>query len=171
MPGGSLLAALFLSFFLLIGLAILVYAARSCQQAKAAGAWPTARGEITERRLEVDDDVDGATYKTHVKYAYAVNGVRYVGDRIAFGYAGSSREDYHRGIHSTLLEKTALAVRYDPNDPSRSVLSHGVNNSIVFLMIFGAVWTLFTLGLGALFVISESGSDALVSNIIVYGAR
>lgn len=61
-----------------------------------------------------------------------------------------------------------VAVRYNPSKPEQAVLSFGINQSIKFLMIFGAVWTIFTLGMIGMFWLSAQGATTLLQNMIVY---
>ena len=63
-----------------------------------------------------------------------------------------------------------VAVRYDPSKPDRAVLSYGVNRSILFIVIFGAIWTIFTVGIASLFFLSESGAGSLLDNILIYSS-
>ena len=89
-------------------------------------------------------------------------------DKIAFGYSGSSSERFHRDIYEALSVGAQVGVRYDPERPERSVLSFGLNQSIKFLLIFGGIWTVFTLGMAAMFWMGGQGADALLSNMIIY---
>ena len=52
--------------------------------------------------------------------------------------------------------------------PERAVLAYGSNSSIVFLLIFGAVWTMFTLGMIAMFWLSDKGAASLIDTMIIY---
>ncbi len=61
-----------------------------------------------------------------------------------------------------------IAVRYDPNDPARAALSFGINQSILFLLIFGGVWTVLTLGTALLFWLGAKGAGGLLANVVVY---
>ena len=104
-----------------------------------------------------------------MRYEYEVAGRVLEGDRVAFGYTGSSARKFHKEIHDALATGVQVAVRYDPNKPARAVLGYGMNQSIVFLLIFGAVWTVFTVGIYALFAIGERGAGAFLESIVIYG--
>lgn len=159
---------LFISVFVLIGVAILFFAGRSYHLAQQAAHWPTTPGEITQSDFIVSTDEDGSSYRTKVSYDYSVNGRTYTADRVAFGYSGSSGRSFHRKIYDALPVRTTLAVRYDPKNPERAALSHGVNTSIIFLLIFGVIWTVFSVGIGALLVLSETGGETLLANMLIY---
>lgn len=166
--GGSIFLTLFFGLFLAIGVGILGFGLRSMDMSKKAASWPTVQGQITASNFEVDRDSEGDTYKTKISYSYNVLGQELTGKKIAFGYSGSSSEKFHRDIHNALPINTSVAVRYDPSDPSRAVLSYGVNQSIKFLLLFGAVWTMFTCGMIAMFWMSGQGADTLLGNMVIY---
>lgn len=166
--GGSIFLTLFFGLFLAIGVGILGYGLHALNMSRQAEHWPTVSGVITSSDFVVSHDDDSTTYRTKVQYAYNVLGREIVGEKIAFGYAGSSSQQFHRDIYSALPVNSQVAVRYDPNKPERAVLSFGVNQSIKFLMIFGAVWTMFTVGMIAMFWMSGQGATTLLDNMIVY---
>lgn len=168
MNGAPFFLTLFFALFLAVGLAILGFGLRSLSLSKQAEEWPTTQGRIVSSDFITNTDDDGATYQTKLKYDYNVAGRDYTGDKIAFGYSASSGRAFHREIYEALPLNAQVAVRYDPNDPSRAALSFGVNQSILFLLIFGGVWTIFTLGMGAMFWMTEKGAGGLLENIIVY---
>lgn len=166
--GGSIFLTLFFGLFLVIGVGILGFGLHSLSMSQKAANWPTAQGSITSSDFNVSSDSDGTTYRTKVSYVYNALGRELTGEKIAFGYSGSSSEKFHRDIYKALPVNTSVAVRYDPSDPSRAVLSYGVNQSIKFLLIFGAVWTMFTCGMIAMFWMSGQGADVLLQNMVVY---
>lgn len=166
--GGSGFLTLFFGLFLVVGVGILGYGLYSMEMSKKAAAWPTVQGQITASNFEVDRDSEGDTYRTKISYTYNVLGRELTGKKIAFGYSGSSSEKFHRDIYSALPVNTSVAVRYDPADPSRAVLSFGVNQSIKFFIIFGTVWTVFTVGMIAMFWLNGQGADTLLGNMVIY---
>lgn len=168
MNAETLFPTVLIGVFILIGLVIVGFGAYSLKRAKAAEHWPTVQGSIVESRFETDSGDDTTTYKTHVRYNYSVGGVDYSSKRIAFGYAGSSSYNFHREIKNQLTEKTTLAVRYNPDNPSQATLSFGKNSMINFLIIFGVVWLVFSAGFGAMFYQTEQGAGDLLGNIIIY---
>ena len=168
MNGAPVFLTLFFGLFLAVGLAILGFGLRSLSLSKQAEDWPTAQGRIVSSDFVTDTDDDGTTYRTKLSYDYNVAGTDYTGDKIAFGYSASSGHAFHREIYEALPVNSQVAVRYDAGNPARAVLAFGVNQSILFLLIFGGVWTLFTLGMAAMFWLGEKGAGGLLQNIIIY---
>jgi len=166
--GQSIFLTLFFGLFLAIGLGILGYGLHSLNMSKQAQHWPTVPGTITSSDFDISHSDDSTSYRTKVSYIYNAMGRELTGEKIAFGYSGSSAESFHRDIYGELKVNTNVAVRYNPEDPEQAVLSYGVNQSIKFLMIFGAVWTMFTLGMIAMFWLMGQGSTTLVQNMIIY---
>lgn len=166
--GGSVFLTLFFGLFLAIGLAILGFGARSLHLSRQAEHWPTVPGRIMSSDFVVSADSDSTTYRTKLTYSYDPGSGEIIGKKIAFGYAGSSSRQFHRDIYDALPVNTQVAVRYDPGRPERAVLSFGVNQSIKFLLIFGAVWTIFTLGMIAMFWLGGRGATTLLENMVVY---
>ncbi|MEM9494947.1 MAG: DUF3592 domain-containing protein [Pseudomonadota bacterium] len=168
--GGSVLLTAFFTLFLVIGLAILGFGLRSLHLSNEASSWPTIPGRIISSDFDVNSDSDGTTYRARVKYVYTPMNAELTGERIAFGYSGSSGEKFHRAIHDALPVGAQVAVRYDMANPEQSVLSFGANRSIMFLLLFGAVWTTFTVGMAAMFWFSERGGNKILENMIVYSS-
>ncbi|MGF1545215.1 MAG: DUF3592 domain-containing protein [Parvularculaceae bacterium] len=165
---GQIVGGVFLALFVAVGLGLLGYGAHAWRLASVAAHWPTATGRIVSRDFDIDRDSESTTYRTKVRYVYEVNGRELTGETIAFGYAGSSSERFHREVYAALSVGRDVAVRYDPNDPSRAALSHGVNQSILFIVIFGATWTLFTLGMATMVFVGDKGAARLLGNIQFY---
>jgi len=165
--GGSVFLTLFFGLFLAVGLAILGFGGRSYMLSKQAEGWPTTPGTILTSEFQTNSDDDGDTYAAKVTYRYSPDGYERTGDRIAFGYTASSSRSFHQEIYDALPVGAQVAVRYDPEKPDRAALSYGVNQSIIFMLLFGGVWTVFTLGMVAMFMISESGAGSLLDNMII----
>ena len=168
--GGSIFLTLFFGLFLAIGVAILGYGVRSYYFGTQAAHWPTTPGTITASDFVVSSDDDGTTYQAKVEYRYTPDHIERTGKTIAFGYSGRSGRTYHHDIHEALQVGAQVAVRYDPNKPDRAVLSHGVNRSIIFMLVFGAVWTMFTVGMASMFMLTESSSNQLLDNMLIYSS-
>ncbi|MEZ5919755.1 MAG: DUF3592 domain-containing protein [Parvularculaceae bacterium] len=159
---------LFFGLFIAVGVGILGFGLNALVMSNRAALWPTTPGTITFSDFVISSGDDSDTYRAKVKYTYDANGRSLVGEKIAFGYSGSSSENFHRDIHKALPVNTQVAVRYNPSRPEQAVLSFGVNQSIKFLIIFGAIWTMFTLGMIAMFWLSGQGATTLLENMIIY---
>jgi hypothetical protein len=106
-----------------------------------SSTWPHVSGEITH--AEISSDSDGA-YSPLVRYSYSVSGVSFTGERICFGlermfaghkFAQTYTERYRVG--------SAVAVYYDPNQPSASVLEAGISKRTFIPMAFGIGFVIF----------------------------
>ncbi len=156
-----------LAFFLAIGVAMLGFAGRAWWQSNQVGAWPATEGVLLERALEDNSDSDSTTYRVKVRYVYTVAGREYQADRIAYGYTGSSGRESHKAIYDKLMRGDRVSVRYDPANPSEAALAYGLNNATIMLLLFGAVWTIFTIGVMCLIRIDSSSDMALIERLIV----
>lgn len=159
--------AVFISVFYAVGFGMLGYGLWSARRSTQAASWPIVPAKITS--LEVRDNSDGedTTYEVKVQYTYTVDGVGYEGSRLAFGYARTSGREAHEEIHRRLREAKAVAVRYDPSDPSVSCLSYGLHRSIQILLAFGATWLLFVMGFTVLFWLFSRSDTVLLENLSV----
>ena len=165
---GSIFLTLFFAVFLGVGAVILGWGGWAFYYGTQAEHWPTTPGVITASDLKVDSDSDGTTYTAKIEYTYSPDGYQRTGKTIAFGYAGSSGRTFHREVQEALPVGAQVAVRYDPSKPDRAALSYGINRSIIFLLLFGGVWTVFTLGVAAMALLTEKGASKLLDHIIIY---
>jgi hypothetical protein len=164
----SIATTLFFLLFLSIGLAILAYGVHTWRHARRAARWPTVQGAIVHSELEVDSDSDSTTYRVKVKYAYAVGGRHYESDRIAIGYGSSSSRASHERLQAKLQGARKVAVHYDPAQPDQAVLGAVVTRNTLFLLLFGAIWTGFTIGLMSLFLLIGRADTKLLDSLIVH---
>ena len=156
---------LFISLFFAVGFGILGYAIYTIRASKVAGTWPTTEGKIIRCEIKESSDSDGTTYETKVEYGYTVAGTNYKGERIAFGYGGSSGRQAHQETADRLIGAKTVVVRYDPADSSRAVLSYGVNRSTLVMLVFGATWTLFVTGFTALWIMMSQSDSGILSTL------
>jgi len=158
---------LFISLFFAVGFAILGYGIRSLVLSNKAKTWPTTKGHIeTCMVTESSDSEGGPTYKADVRYNYMVAGKQHTGDRIAFGYAGSGQRSMHQEIADKLAAAKTYLIRYDPANPSRAVLSYGLNLSTIILLVFGTTWLLFTTGFAALWLTSSLSDTGILNTLV-----
>lgn len=159
--------AAFISLFYIVGFGILEYSVRAARRSTQAADWLTAQGTITNVAIQTNGGSDGDTYEVKVTYTYTVDGNTYTGSRLAFGYAGSSGRAIHDKIYQKLHEAKSAAVRYNPRDPSSSVLSVGIHRSIQFAFVFAITWLVFVLGFTLIWWIAMHDDDVLLQNLIV----
>ncbi|MBM3459957.1 MAG: DUF3592 domain-containing protein [Armatimonadetes bacterium] len=155
------------SVFYLIGIVLLWSAVASARESTRAAAWPTTPATITSLELSEKSDSDGSAYEVKVRYTYTVHKVTYEGDCLAFGYAGSSGRESHDEIHRRLKEAKAVAVRYDPANPSVSCLSFGLHRSILLRLAFAVTWLVFVTGSTVMFRLLTRGDKVLLDNLSV----
>lgn len=101
------------------------------QEKKASSNWPSTEARLLESHvretIETREDRNGHTETSHrysvdVRYAYAVNGQRYTGDRLRIGSEShSTKESAERRLRE-IRERDILTIYYDPEEPSRSTL-------------------------------------------------
>lgn len=160
---------LFFSLFFAVGIGLLAYAGYSAMRSKEAGTWPVAEGRLLSADLKSNSDSEGSTtYQVKVSYQYAVDGMTYTGDRLAFGYGGSSGQSAHQDILDKLRSGETVEVRYSPTDPQVSALSFGFHRSMQFMVAFGVTWLLFTSGMAFMFWLFSKPDQVLLNNLIVH---
>lgn len=80
--------------------------------------WPATQGEVLESRFMRDD-----TFSIDFRYAYTVDDVYYESSRITFfEYAVFANQYQNQRFIENHPVGTTVEVRYDPVEPSRSVL-------------------------------------------------
>jgi hypothetical protein len=157
---------IFFSIFFSIGFGWLGYGVYSFYRGRQALSWPTVVGRLLECRLHENPGSDGAdsespTWEVKVRYSYAVAGREFEGKRVAFGYGGSSNQEEHQRIYEKLNSASQVMVRYQPSNPSSSLLAAGFNRSTFLIFAFAVTWLLFTTGLTVAWTTS-SGRDARI---------
>jgi hypothetical protein len=114
--------------------------------ARASPAWPTAAGVVVSSDIVPRAIGPKTTAHAEVLYRYEVDGVAYAGDRVTFapdmpmGWLAKRWAVAYSG-------GTEVAVRYDPRDPSNSVLEPGLSlRGAVLAVLAGAGFIVFGLG-------------------------
>lgn len=129
--------------------------ARVKHKAKIAAGWPSVPGEVLSTEIGVDDNsstgTDGTTwYKPVVNYSYTVKGAPYQGTRIRFGNPHYASQKKAEAALSPYRIGSAVAAKYNPDDPIDAVLETGNPNAIYFMLalfgipfiVIGLVWEL-----------------------------
>jgi hypothetical protein len=129
---------------LVIGLVISVKFGRDLMLGQKSRSWPTTAGTILHSGMEIhrETDKDGSTSTTYgvtLQYAYSVSGQEFQGTRRTFA---NVRTGSRRRTESILLrypQGGSVAVYYNPEDPSSSVLEPGVTWVNYLLLAFAII--------------------------------
>ncbi|MEO1150792.1 MAG: DUF3592 domain-containing protein [Pseudomonadota bacterium] len=157
-----------LSVFVAAGVGMLGYAGYAWSRTVAAQSWPTTDGEVLTSTLDIDRDSDGDTYRAKVSYQYSVDGIVFKSDRLSFGFSGTDNKAYHDAIVDRLTQGTHIGVRYDPKNPEVATLAPGPNKGLIFLTIFGIMWSTFTAGFILLLIMGGGTADPFLHSIIIH---
>ena len=97
---------------------------KDLEKSLASKDWPVTDGKITLSKVEIKRGSrdQGWTYTVNVKYSYLVDGVKYSGDKISFGYYSSSSPRKANEIKRSYPVGKQVPVYYNPEDPYESVL-------------------------------------------------
>jgi hypothetical protein len=158
---------IFMSLFYVVGFCLLGYALWSIKKSTEAGTWPTTPGTLKSAEIKSSSDSDGTTYEVKVAYSYKIGGQEYNGERLAYGYGGSSGREAHAEILEKLKAAKVIEVRYDPSDFATSTLSYGVHRSIQLMLAFAVTWLLFVFGFTMIWWLASGGDSVLLNNLSV----
>lgn len=104
--------------------------------------WPTAEGKILESTIQKHHEGNYfASYSTHIKYVYEVDGQQYKGSRISFGSVlgfKSIAQEYHRRYR----EGREIIIYYHPNKPSLATLETELPFETYFYLLFLSIFVL-----------------------------
>ncbi len=132
---------LFLSIFVVIGIAASSFTLWSSFYAYQSESWPQVSGRILEASCRITTGKPTSTRQ--VKYEYEVNSKRYVNDREYFGLRFST----HECVAGYVADRP-VAVFYSPGDPGDSVLVTGLSRYDLFGFLIGIAFAAFGLGVG-----------------------
>jgi hypothetical protein len=134
-PGLAVYA--FLSIFLLVGLLAIGFGCWNLWRSLRCASWPTTAGVVVSAQMKSHQGNKGSTtYSAEIGYHYAVAGLNFTGDRLAFG-AMSASSGYAQNILSRYPVGQKVTVHYSPDDPHIAVLETGIH---------GGTWICFGLG-------------------------
>ena len=132
---------LFVIAFVMIG-----WTAYFVFKAKKALKWPTTEG--TMNSCEIKEEVDSENSSRWIvvtDYSYKVFGRTYHGKRIAFNYGSNHPREKQLALYEKLSKAKTVRVRYNPENPSDSVLSYGLSYT-TFLPAGFAILSAFLIG-------------------------
>ncbi len=153
--------SIFISIFYLVGIGVLLIGLHDYFQGQHSLSWPEVSGHIDKCNLIEDNDCEGTIWSVKLLYSYSVDGRSYEGDQLAFGYCGSSAHEEHKAIYEKLKTSDKVLIKYDPNNPVRSVVAAGFNRSTFLKLTFAIMWLLFVIGFTVL-AINSSGQDSQI---------
>ncbi len=126
------------AILIVIGAAFIVAALVSKRRANAASSWPTVGGTILKmelvRHVNRSSGITSVSYEPKVEYQYAVMGQPYTGKRLAFGTM-RVKEAEGEQIRAKYREGAQVAVHYNPEKPTESLLEQSAMGSGVQLVI------------------------------------
>jgi hypothetical protein len=100
-------------------------------------AWPTTAGKVIDINIARTNTGRGTYSSANIAYEYQVRGVRYTSRRIDYAGRGGG---WPGALNYTrrYSDGQGVAVRYDPNEPERSVLETGARpgNFVRILLAF-----------------------------------
>ena len=160
--------SLFFLLFFGVGLSVLAYAGYSAMKSNAVANWPVAGGRLLAANLTRQRGSKGSvSYQVKVSYQYSVDGTAYTGDRLAYGYGGSSGQAAHQEILNKLRSGETVEVRYSPGNPQDSALSFGFHRSLQFMVTFGVMWLVLVSSIALIIWLSSKPDQVLLNNLIV----
>jgi hypothetical protein len=99
--------------------------------------WPTAPGVVLESKFAAGSKINTGIHR--FRYEYRVNGERYTGDRVCFGYAISNGAFDVRRAVSRYPPGRQVEVRYHPWRPSLSTLEPRMSGLVWMWLILGTL--------------------------------
>jgi hypothetical protein len=133
----------FLAFTLLFGCFALAFALWIRQDLYCRN-WPSVPGSITSSRVQEHESMDShgrtsVTYRPVIKYAYAVAGTQYDGERIGNGVYPGFTPWGARRMEKPFPRYAKVPVYYNPANPARSILMRTrLANDVGFVLMVAA---------------------------------
>ena len=132
------------AIFIIAGTGILIWHILILVNALNSANWPTAPGKIISSEVVSRRDQDSTTmYYAEVKYSYAVEQRTYTGNRVSFVNFGTNHSRDARHIVGRFPAGVKVSVRYNPDEPSESVLESRVSWLVYLFMGVGVAFTGF----------------------------
>ena len=111
--------------------------------------WPSTQGRVIEWGVDLGGLGRSEDNSALIGYQYEVRGVKYTSRRIDYAGRGAGRNAGY--VLERYSQGQAVAVRYDPSEPSRAVLETGVTLGNFLRVVFG----LAVIGLGVLLLLAS----------------
>jgi len=134
--GGVLVCILLLCGALLIGIGLF-----ALQRFRAAASWPQAPGVIEKSEVVPERHFeDDLFYNPVVRYCYTAPGGSYTGEKLATTGRLYPKEAAARRVANRYPVGTTVMVRYNPDDPSESIVERGLSGGFWFILFGLSCW-------------------------------
>ena len=126
----------------LFGLGLLAYGIFNGYRSMKAESWPVAEGIILTSQIERSISNGERRYRAIIRYSYQVNGNTYQNNRVS--YVNVSTKGYAEKLVGRYPVDHTVDVYYNPNKPSESVLSAGINFGVALFLLVGVIFTILS---------------------------
>lgn len=159
------------SIFTFVGISFLGLGGHDYWQGLQTEKWPATPGKIMEAEIETVTKTSRSSggrkrrrteYHVKVRYFYEVNGLKFEGNRLQYGYESHDEKESAKTELARYPVGKDIEVYYDPTDAKTSVLVKGSGTSWLALGL-GSIT--FVLGLVAMVYMIKSNRGVVRSSI------
>jgi len=140
---------IFGGFFALVGIALLILGTVTYMTGTASKEWPTVQGTMLVSEVESRTSTTGGgpgrtsststSYAPRVEYRYEVDGEAHTGTRFELLERGEGKRAEIEAKLEQFRQGAQVAVYYDPDDPTKSVLKPGTPDAMGIPFLLGFV--------------------------------
>ncbi len=136
------LGCLFLFFapFAAVGLFTMYLSVHGIYKSQVSKYWNKTIGSVEKIKYETSSD--GDSQKILISYSYKWENKTYRGENIGFGY-GMNNIDAHSAIFEKLRYSKKINIYVNPRNIEESVVTTGLNDSLIGISIFALMWNSF----------------------------
>ncbi len=142
---------LFLSLFILLGLAITASSLDEVRKSWRSVKWPRTAGTITRSDIKVESHSEGFSYLPDIEFTYTVGEATHRSTSVRVGKISMSDKGEVPAFNKRYPVGKEVTVAYDPLEPSFGVLEPGLFRQSLTFVIFGSLFACFPAGLLLLF--------------------
>jgi len=154
-------------FTLCFGVVFTLIAQGDLRDYISSNGWGTADGEVISSQVVASTDSEGdTTYRPEVIYFYYVGDDRVTGNRLYFGDSISESGGGAQNKVDEYPPGRAIKVRYDPDNPTDSVVERRLSVALIVFSAIGIVALILTPILLVAAIIGMLGSGFSVVGII-----
>ncbi|MBI1248811.1 DUF3592 domain-containing protein [bacterium] len=165
-----LIAIGFISVFLLIAMACVIYSMRQLITGWRSLKWSSVPGVFVDGRIEKTEhrskNGNKTFYEVCVAYKYKVAGQTFRGNVITPGYAGTTDLEEETRLLEWLQSTPSFQVFHDPLHPEKSVLVPGIDRGMFTYMLVGVILLLAAIGIGTSNYLLNFGESDLLQSIV-----